>query len=132
MVGARLRRSGDVPMVNLRLLTIRLATLFVPGVAFAEGAVPRLHHAPISVSTAHQALLITGDIDHPELVKRAILVYRVADSGPYMEVEFKRGAPGPYVAEIPEETSFVKKNRCVCGRNRKRFYHATIQRLAAL
>jgi len=90
-------------MVNLRLLTILLATLLVPGVAFAEGAVPRLHHAPISVSTAHQALLITGDIDHPELVKRAILAYRVADSAPYMEVEFKRGAPGPYVAEIPED-----------------------------
>jgi hypothetical protein len=94
-------------MVSLRPLTLfwaaLLALLVLPSVAFAQSAVPRLHHAPISVSTAHQALLITGEIDHPELVKRAILAYRVADSGPYMELEFKRGAPGPYVAEIPED-----------------------------
>jgi len=84
------------------LLAALFGLLVLPGVAFAQGAMPRLHHAPISVSNAHQALLITGEIDHPELVKRAILAYRVADSGPYMEVEFKRGAPGPYVAEIPK------------------------------
>ncbi|MEP7051990.1 MAG: hypothetical protein ABJB12_16615 [Pseudomonadota bacterium] len=74
----------------------------IPARARAQGATPRLHHAPISVSTAHRALLITGEIEHPELVKRALVAYRTADSGPFQEVEFRRGAPGPYVAEIPE------------------------------
>jgi hypothetical protein len=92
-------------MVNLRAWAVALATtvFLIPGLASAEPAVPRLHHAPVSVSSAHQALLITGEIEHPELVKRAILAYRVSDSEPYQELEFKRGAPGPYVAEIPEE-----------------------------
>ncbi len=94
-------------MVNSRSFSLLFAALFsfLPALACAQGAVPRLHHAPVSVSTAHQALLITGDIEHPELVKRAILAYRTGDSGPYQEVEFKRGAPGPYVAEIPEDAA---------------------------
>jgi hypothetical protein len=75
----------------------------VPSVAFADGAVARLHHAPVSVSTAHEPLLVTAEIQHPELVKRALLLYRASDAGPYSEVEFRRGAPGPYVAEVPSE-----------------------------
>jgi hypothetical protein len=92
-------------MVNSRLLTIVSAACLglLPAMAFAQNPLPRLHHAPLSVSRAHEAMLITGDIDHPELVKRALLVYRATDTAPYQEVEFKRGAPGPYVAEIPED-----------------------------
>ena len=92
-------------MVNVKSLGLFLLALFslLPARAGAQAAAPHLHHAPISESPAHQALLITGEIDHPELVKRAILAYRSADGDPYQEVEFKRGAPGPYVAEIPEE-----------------------------
>lgn len=90
-------------MVNLRPLGAALAACFAlwSGVASAQ-ATPQLHHAPISVSRAHQALQITADIEHPELVKRAILAYRSSDSAPFEEVLFQRGAPGPYVAEVPE------------------------------
>jgi hypothetical protein len=88
-----------------RWVGLLLAVLlgFAPGVAAAEGVVPRLHHAPVSVSTAHEPLIITAEIQHPELVKRAILAYRTTDTAPYVELEFRRGAPGPYVAEVPAE-----------------------------
>ena len=71
--------------------------------AQGEGPVARLHHAPVSVSRAHEALLIAAEIDHPELVKRALLVYRSSERAPYSELEFRRGAPGPYVAEVPAD-----------------------------
>lgn len=93
-------------MVNFRRLTIALATCFAlwSGVSSAEDAPePRLHHAPRSVSQAHRPLSITAEIDHPELVKRAILSYRTQDSAAYSELEFRRGSPGPYVAEVPED-----------------------------
>ena len=91
-------------MVNFQRLAGLLAAILVglsTTVAFAQGAVARLHHAPVSVSTAHEPLLVTAEIQHPELVKRAILAYRASDTGPFSEVEFRRGAPGPYVAEVP-------------------------------
>jgi hypothetical protein len=77
----------------------------------AEGApkpqvderVPRLHHAPLSVATAHEQVVIRADIDHPELVKRALLVYRGADSQNLSEVEFARASEGPYAAIIPAD-----------------------------
>jgi hypothetical protein len=93
-------------MVNFRRLAGLLLAIFfgvAPSAAFAEGAAPRLHHAPVSVSSAHEPLTVTADIQHPELVKRAILAYRASDSAPYTEIEFRRGAPGPYVAEVPGE-----------------------------
>jgi len=65
---------------------------------------PRLHHAPLSVGAAHQTLQITAEISHPELVRRAVLAYRTPDRPEYREVEFLRGSPGPYVAEIPGES----------------------------
>ena len=93
-------------MVNIQRLAgvLLLALLgFAPNVAVAQGGSPRLHHAPISVSTAHEALVITAEIQHPELVRRAILAYRASDTAAYSEVEFRRGAPGPYVAELPSD-----------------------------
>lgn len=94
-------------MVNSRFSGLLLAILlsFVPALAGAQAAAPRLHHAPVSVTSAHEGLLITAEIEHPELVKRAIVAYRTGDSGPFREVEFKRGAPGPYVAEIPADAA---------------------------
>lgn len=93
-------------MVNLRRLVIALcagSALFWARSGLAQSNGARLHHAPVSVSRAHEALQITGEIEHPELVKRAILAYRNSDSAAYEEVEFRRGAPGPYVAEVPED-----------------------------
>jgi hypothetical protein len=93
-------------MVNFQRLAGLLCAAFVgltSAAAAAEGGAPRLHHAPVSVSTAHEPLLVTAEIQHPELVKRAILAYRASDTAPYSEVEFRRGAPGPYVAEVPAD-----------------------------
>ena len=64
---------------------------------------PRLHHAPQSVAAAHEALRIRADIEHPEMVKRAVLVFRNGESPRYREVTFRRGDAGPYVAVIPKE-----------------------------
>ena len=92
-------------MVNLRRWTIALSASLslwtCPSFAEERVSAPRLHHAPVSVRTAHEPLTVTAEIDHPELVKRAILVFRSAPSAAYTELSFQRGAPGPYVAEIP-------------------------------
>jgi hypothetical protein len=61
---------------------------------------PGLHHAPLSTAAASEPLSVEARITHPELVKRAVLIYRTAD-GPEHEVVFKRAASGPYVAVIP-------------------------------
>jgi hypothetical protein len=93
-------------MVNFRrvLTAVVLAGVsLIAAPVLGQGGASRLHHAPISVSRAHEPLLITAEIQHPELVKRAILAYRTSDNAPYTEVEFRRGAPGPYVAEVPAE-----------------------------
>jgi hypothetical protein len=54
----------------------------------------------VSVAPAQQPLRIRADIEHPELVKRAVVVYRTPD-GVLREAEFLRAGDGPYVAEIP-------------------------------
>jgi hypothetical protein len=65
-------------------------------------AVPRLHHAPPSVVPAHEALVMRADIDHPELVARALLLYRTPDNPQWREIEFQRASEGPYAAIVPE------------------------------
>jgi hypothetical protein len=93
-------------MVKIWQLLLGLASACSwTNLARAEGDNPlaHLHHAPVSVSCAHEALQITAEIDHPELVKRALLMYRSSDTAPYTEREFKRGAPGPYIAEVPAD-----------------------------
>jgi hypothetical protein len=69
----------------------------------ATPAVPKVHHAPVSVATAHEVLAIRADIEHPELVKRALVVYRTPGVPELKEVEFQRASSGPYVAEIPAD-----------------------------
>lgn len=62
-----------------------------------------LRHTPVSSAIAHEPLRITATIDHAELVRRALLVYRSSD-GRDAEVEFERASgAAPYVAVIPEE-----------------------------
>jgi hypothetical protein len=64
---------------------------------------PRLHHAPISVAQARADLHVRADIEHPHLVRRALLVYRLADEPGFRELEFRRASDGPYVAIVPAE-----------------------------
>jgi hypothetical protein len=66
----------------------------------ATPAIPALHHAPPAAATAHEPLRITAEIDHPQTIKRALLVYRTPSNPVYREVPFLRAADG-YVAEVP-------------------------------
>jgi hypothetical protein len=61
---------------------------------------PKLHHSPLTSVPAHEPMLVTASIDHPELVKRALLVYATEGAPVAREVEFRRGAAA-YVAEVP-------------------------------
>jgi hypothetical protein len=65
-------------------------------------ATPRLHHAPVSVTQAHEDLLLEAEIAHPELVRRALVVYRTPKDATLREVEFRRGL-AEYVAPIPAD-----------------------------
>jgi hypothetical protein len=62
---------------------------------------PRLHHAAASVAPAHESLDLQAYIDHPELVKSAVLLYRTARRPELEEVKFRRGPSKAYVAQIP-------------------------------
>jgi hypothetical protein len=98
------------PVVLSLLVATRLAAAEPPAPAptsdpagsrpsASEG--PRLRHAPGSVARAHQAFTARAAILHPELVKRALLVYRTAGNPTVREIEFRRGVPAPYVASVP-------------------------------
>jgi hypothetical protein len=64
-------------------------------------AEPALHHVPLSVAREHERLVIAATIDRPDLLMRALLVYRHGDR--VDEVPFERSAieDRPYVAVIP-------------------------------
>lgn len=62
---------------------------------------PKVHHAPESLATAHEPFAVRADIEHPHLVKRALLVYRTASDQRLREVEMLRASDGPYRAEVP-------------------------------
>jgi hypothetical protein len=61
---------------------------------------PKLHHSPLTSVRAREPLLVTASIEHPELVKRALLVYATEGARAPREVTFRRGATA-YVAEVP-------------------------------
>ncbi len=63
----------------------------------------RLHHAAVSVAPAHEALYLHASIDHPELVKRAVVVYRTARRTTVQEIAFRRARTRDYVAFVPAE-----------------------------
>jgi hypothetical protein len=64
---------------------------------------PYVHHAPPSTAVANEALRIEAEIDFPNLVKRALLVYRADGALQPREVPFLRGDKAAYVAVIPAE-----------------------------
>ncbi len=65
-------------------------------------ATPELHHAPVAMAEAHEDLSIEAEIVHPELVRRALVVFVTAEQPAPREVEFRRGAAG-YVATLPAD-----------------------------
>jgi hypothetical protein len=74
----------------------------VAAVAPAVPANGSLRHAPISYAQAGAPIRIRASIDHPEAVRRAVLIYRGAD-GRTTEVAFERAPNGPYAAVIPAD-----------------------------
>jgi hypothetical protein len=78
------------------------AALVAPPPNTALPSVPRLHHGPVAVTPAHQPFLVKAAIEHPELVKHAVLVYRTAEQPELREIEFRRSAAAPYIAAVPE------------------------------
>jgi hypothetical protein len=72
------------------------------GAATSAAARPRLHHAPLTSVPAREPLIVSATIEHPELVKRALLVYATEGKPAQREIEFRRGASA-YVAEVPAD-----------------------------
>ena len=70
--------------------------------AETAGAMPALHHAPVSVARPGESIAIAGAIEHPELVKSAFVIYR-GPADTLRQVAFQRASAGPYVAVIPSE-----------------------------
>ncbi len=62
----------------------------------------RLHHAPPATAEVHERLELQARIEHPELLRRAMLVFRVG-SGALREVPFERAVVGPWIASVPGE-----------------------------
>jgi hypothetical protein len=78
--------------------------LLAPATSIAQApppAEPALHHAPVSVAKAGAPIAIEAEIDHPELVKSAFVVYQSGEDATVHEVPFLRASTGPYLAVIP-------------------------------
>lgn len=67
----------------------------------ASAVEPRVHHAPVSVASVGEPIVVRAAIAHPELVRHATLVYRTGASGELRAVPFQRASEGPYVAIVP-------------------------------
>lgn len=66
-------------------------------------AEPALHHVPATTTTEHAPFVVSANIERPDLVSRAVLVFR--HEGRIDEVPFKRSGNDatPYVAVVPAE-----------------------------
>jgi len=77
-----------------------------PPPALPAGAeTPRVHHAPVATAAPHETLEISAAIDSPQLVKRALVVYKTAE-GKTKEVPFLRGKGELYIANVPGDDVF--------------------------
>jgi hypothetical protein len=68
----------------------------------AERPVPIVHHAPIAVARAGQRLVVAADIEGPDLIRGAFVVFRTHDRPELRAVNLRR-SPGEtgYAAAIP-------------------------------
>ena len=95
-------------MVNRIALALVLSSLFFASSVLAEEAqtpppppTPTIHHAPRSTAQLNEDVQVGAVIEHADLVKRALLVYKSESATG--EVEFQRSSDTqlPYVAVIP-------------------------------
>jgi hypothetical protein len=49
-----------------------------PALAAPDAAAPRVHHAPVAAARVHEDLQIVASVDHPELARSILVVYRTA------------------------------------------------------
>ncbi|MBI4703036.1 MAG: hypothetical protein HY744_18115 [Deltaproteobacteria bacterium] len=99
----RRRAAGGIAAVVVLASSLaRAAEGDAPGAQRQSAPEPWLYHAPLAVAIAHEPLVIEARIEHPELVRSAVLVYRTG-GGPYAQVPFRRLPAGDYVASIPAE-----------------------------
>ena len=105
-------RSNRVYALSLALATLSVQagaqpapepTTGSPSAAPTSMATPKVHHAPVASTPAHQPMLVRADIEHPHLVKRALVVYRVAATGEFRELELLRASDGPYAVALPAD-----------------------------
>jgi len=99
MVDHRPRRFSFIVLIVSTLLFFATGARADPSPA----PEPALHHAPVSVARSGAPLSLVADIDHPELVRSAFVVYRASDETAVHEVPFLRASDGPYLATIPAE-----------------------------
>lgn len=66
----------------------------------APAPTPRAHHAPIAVAKPNEPLSIEVLLEHPELIRSAVIVYKPSN-GPTRAVPLQRGVSSAYVAVIP-------------------------------
>ena len=102
------RASLFTALTLASLLVVTTANAKAPAPAPAPSAseapvapAPRLHHAPPAIANADADLEVNARIERPDLVKRALLVYR---RGPdVVEVPFQRSSQGDalYIAVVP-------------------------------
>jgi hypothetical protein len=74
-----------------------------PSASATAAPTPQLHHAPVAVAPAGEPLVIPATILHPQLIRRALLVFRNESSKRYREVPFLRSEGEGYAATLPED-----------------------------
>ena len=97
--------QGNSPEKPGRKASASSSVVWLPVSAAGATAAPShpvLHHAPVSTAKPHEALAIAATIEFPNLVKRAVVRYRLGGGAP-AEVPFLRGSGDEYVASIPED-----------------------------
>lgn len=74
----------------------------VPQEPGAGAAAPTLQHAPAAIANMGDDFVIHAALTHPELVRAAVLEYRI-DSQPKKQAMFQRSSADDYVAVVPED-----------------------------
>ena len=93
--------KGLLVALSFSLLTLASKAHADPASADAPAEVPALHHVPVVTARLADEITIAVQIERPDLVKRALLVFR--GGGTQNEVEFERSSQADlgYVAVIP-------------------------------
>jgi hypothetical protein len=73
----------------------------LPAPPAADAPTPRVHHAPVAAARVHEEIRIVATVDHPELARSILVVYRTARDA-LKAVPMLRAESG-WLAVVPEE-----------------------------